>query len=172
MGVSKLPGCRNDNRNSRPQAEETQRGSETPRPPPPPQCTPNIAEAIENTARKYPEPISAELPPGDIASKPRLKEHNPPSPLRCRRARGLRQARPAPGGSCSRIPRHTHLNICIHLHPELQRRPSPHPHLRSAVEENKTNIFTEPAETCSNLNFTRRCDFDAPGGAAGAGRSG
>lgn len=51
-------------------AEETQRGSETLRPLP--HCTPNIAEAIENTARKYPEPISAALPPlccGDVASK-------------------------------------------------------------------------------------------------------
>lgn len=80
MGVSKILGCRNDDRNSRPlPAEETQRGSETLRPLP--DSTPNVAEAIENTARKYPEPISAALPPlccGDIASKQTLKSTSRP----------------------------------------------------------------------------------------------
>jgi hypothetical protein len=68
-------GCRNDKRNSRPPSSRLRKPRGVQRLPAFSPMHPNRAEAIENTARKYPEPISAALPPlccGDIASKHRL----------------------------------------------------------------------------------------------------
>lgn len=61
------------------------------------------------------------------------------------------------------IPGHPYLDaICMYLHIDLQYSTPlpPAPPSRGLLGENKTNVFTKPAEMCSSL--TQRWDLDTP----------